>query len=62
MSKVRLKKKCVYMQSVHFSCPMLMKLDFFRQIFEKHENIKLREKFSGSRFVPCGKMDRRTSV
>ena len=35
-----------------------MKLDFSRQIFEKHSNIKFHENpFRGSRDVACGQKD-----
>ena len=36
----------------------LVKLEFFRQIFEKYSNIKFHENpSSGSRVVPCGQTD-----
>jgi len=36
-----------------------MKLEFFRQIFEKYSNIKFHENPSSeSRVVPCGQTDR----
>jgi hypothetical protein len=39
-------------------CPILMKLDFSRQIFEKSSNIKFQENPScGNRVVPCGRTD-----
>jgi hypothetical protein len=35
-----------------------MKLDFSREIFEKYSNIKFHENSSsGSRIVPCGRID-----
>jgi len=38
-----------------------MKLEFYRQIFEKHSNIRFQENpSSGSRVLPCGQMDRQT--
>jgi len=38
-----------------------MKLDFYRQIFEKHSNINFHENpFSGIRDVSCGQTDGRT--
>jgi hypothetical protein len=38
-----------------------MKLEYSRQVFEKHSNIKFPENpSSGSRAVPCGGRDRRT--
>ena len=40
-----------------------MKLEFCRQSFEKHSNIKFRENpSSGSRVVQCGRTDRRTDM
>ena len=42
-------------------CPILMKLELSRQIFEKSSNIKFREKPSGgSRFVPRGRTGEQT--
>jgi len=36
-----------------------MKLEFFRQIFEKFSNIEFRDSPSnGSQVVPCGRTDR----
>jgi len=47
--------------TAHYSCQMLMKLEFSRKIFEKHSNIKFYENpSSGSRVLPCEKMDART--
>jgi len=44
-----------------FSCPILMKLEFPRQFFEKYSNIKFHENPpSGSRVVPSGQTDTRT--
>jgi hypothetical protein len=46
------------MWSTHYSCQILMKLEFSRQIFEKYSNINFNEKLSsGSRIVPCGRTD-----
>jgi hypothetical protein len=40
----------------HYSCQMLIKLEFSRQIFEKHPNIKFYENSSnGSRFFSMRK-------
>jgi len=40
-----------------------MKLELYRQIFEKSSNIKLHEdRSSGSRVVPCGRADGRTNM
>ena len=51
----------VFTESTHYSCPILTKLEFSRQIFEKSSNIKFHENpSSGSRVVPCGQTDRRT--
>jgi len=44
----------------HYSCPVLMKPDFFEHIYEKYSNIKFHENPSiGSRVVLCGRMDGR---
>ena len=38
----------------HYSCSILKKLEFFRQIFEQSSNIMFHENpFSGNRVVPC---------
>ena len=51
----------LFMYSTLYSCPILMKLEFSQQIFEKYSNIKFRKNpSSGSRVVPCGQMDGRT--
>jgi hypothetical protein len=53
----RYDKKCilVFIQSTLYSYPILMKLQFSRQIFEKYSNIKFHENpFCGSRDVACG--------
>jgi hypothetical protein len=40
---------------------ILIKLEYFRQIFGKSSNIKLRENLSsGYRIVSCGQTDRQT--
>jgi hypothetical protein len=52
--------KCtqVFMWSARYFCPVLMKLEFSRQIFEKYSNMKFHENpSSGSRVVPCGRAD-----
>jgi hypothetical protein len=47
------------MSNTCYSCQILMKLEFYRQIFEKYSNIKFRENTSsGSRTVPRGGTDR----
>ena len=54
-------RKCtmVFMESTRYSCQILMKLEFSRQIFEKSSNIKFHKNpSSGSRVVPCGRTDR----
>jgi len=41
-----------------YSCQILKKLEFTRQIFEKYPNIKFHENSSNeSRDVPCGHSD-----
>ena len=46
-----------------YSCQILMKLEFSQQSFEKYSSIKLHEKpSSGSRVVPCGRMDGQINV
>jgi len=51
----------VFMSSAPYSCPILIKFEFSRQIFEKSSNIKFDENLpSGRRAVPCGRKDRRT--
>jgi hypothetical protein len=37
-----------------------MKFEYFRQIFDKYSNIKLLEKHSNERRVPCGRTDGQT--
>jgi hypothetical protein len=56
-------EKCilVFMQSTRYSCLVLMKLEFSRQVFEKHSNIKFNENpCSWNRVVPCERTDGRT--
>jgi len=51
----------VYVQSTCYSCHILMKLVFCRQIFEKHSYSKVQEtKSGGSRVVAWGRADRLT--
>ena len=55
-------KKCilVFTLSTHYSCQILMKLEFSQQIFVKHSNIYCHENpSSGSWAVPCRRMDER---
>ena len=47
------------MQSTRSACQILMKLEFSRQIFEKHSNIKFHENPSSGRvFHADGRTDR----
>ena len=47
--------------STHYFCPILMKLEFFLQFFEKFSSIKYNENpSSGSRVVPCRQKKGRT--
>jgi len=49
--------KCIlaFMSSIRYYCQILMKLEFFRQIFEKYWNIKFHENSSNkSRVATCG--------
>jgi hypothetical protein len=49
----------VFMQSTHYSCHILMKLEISQNIFEKYRSIKFIKKiFSGNRVAPCGGTDR----
>jgi len=51
------------MQSTRYSCSILVKLEFSRQIIEKYSDIKFHEYlFSGSRVVSCGRTDRWTNI
>ena len=62
-NRARYDHKCisVFMQSTLYSCPILMKLEFSRQIFEGYSNTKYCENSSsGSRVVPCGRAGGRT--
>ena len=46
------------MQRNHYSCHILMELEFSQHIYEKHSNGKFRENPSSvSRVVPCGRTD-----
>jgi len=56
-------KKCilVFMYSTFYSCPILMKLEFSQQNFEKSSNTKFHKNPSSeSRVVPCRETERRT--
>jgi len=53
----RYDRKCmlVLLESTLYSCSILMKLEFFKEIFEKYSNVKFHDNpFSGSRVVACG--------
>jgi len=51
------------MQTIRFSCPILMELEFSRQFFEKCSNIKFHENPSiESRVVPCVLTEGRTDM
>ena len=51
----------IYIYSARNSCQILMKRKFSRHIFEQCSDIKFHENpFSGSRVVPCGKIDGQT--
>jgi hypothetical protein len=57
------KKMCTGLHvKYRYFCPILIKLEFSWQIFEKYPNIKFLENpsSSGSRVVPCGQTDGRT--
>jgi hypothetical protein len=68
-NRARYDQKCmsVFIYSTRYSCTILMKLEFCRQILEKYSNIKFYENpSSGSWVVPCrgmeGWMDGRTDM
>jgi len=49
------------MQSACISCPILVTLEFSRQIFDKYSNFKfIKNPLSGIRVVACWQTDRRT--
>jgi len=51
------------MKSTRYSCPILMKLESYRHIFEKSSSIKFNENpSSGNRVVPCGRTDRHEEI
>ena len=59
----RYDKKCVlvFRWSTHYSCQILIKLEFCPQISETYSDIKYHESLSsGSWVVPCGRTDGRT--
>ena len=56
-----IKNMLVFMYSTGYSCQILVKLEFSRQIFEKYTNTKFHENPScGNRVVPRGRTDGRT--
>jgi hypothetical protein len=51
------------MYSTTYSYSILIKLEFYIQVFEKYSNIRFHENpSSGSRVVPCGQADGWTDV
>jgi hypothetical protein len=47
------------MQNIRYSCQVLVKLEFSRELFEKYPNTKFHENpSSSSRVVPCGRAHR----
>ena len=59
-TKEHVSKKCilVFVYSTCYYCQILMKLEFYRQVFEKYSNIKFHENpFRGNRSVPCERTD-----
>jgi len=49
----------VFMKHTPYFCPILMKLEFSRQSFEKYSDIKFHENpSSGNLVVSCGQTDR----
>jgi hypothetical protein len=60
MGEIWPKPILVFILSTRY-CHILIKLEFYPQIFEKHSNIKFHENpSSGSREVPCGHTDGQT--
>jgi hypothetical protein len=63
LSEIWSKSLVVSMYSTRYSCPILMKLEFSRQFFEKYANIKFLENpSSGSRVAPYGQKIGRTDL
>jgi len=60
----RYDQKCllVFLKSTCFSCPILMELEFSRQIFETLKYLFHEKTSSGSRVVSCGQTDSRTDM
>jgi hypothetical protein len=51
------------MKNARYSCPILIKLEFFWQCFEKCTNVNFHENsFSGNPAFPCGQPDGRTDM
>jgi len=54
----RYDQKCILVSvwNTRYSCPILMKIELFQQIFQIFSNTKFRENPSSeSRVVPCGR-------
>ena len=59
----RIQQEIITMHSISYSCQILMKLEFSRQIFEKYSSIKFYENpSSGRRVVTCGRTDRQKQI
>jgi len=58
-SWTRCEEKCMLVfKYISYSCPVLMRFEFWKHSFEKYSNNKFQENLSnGSRFVPCGQTD-----
>jgi hypothetical protein len=57
--------KCteIFLQSTHYSCHILIKLEFSWHILKQYSYIRFLENpSSGSQAVPCRWMDRRTDI
>jgi len=53
-----IKNVCWFVCCILYSCPILIKLEFSRQIFEKYSNMTFHENPSnGNRVVPCRRSD-----
>jgi hypothetical protein len=56
------KRVSVFTYSTRYSCPILMKFEYSKKIFEKYWNTKINENpSSGSRVVPWGQTDGRAT-
>jgi len=57
--------KCAYvfMECARYSCPIVIKHQFSRDLRKKYSDITFHiNTFSGKRVVPCGKADRRDTA